>query len=196
MIARRTSAGATSAAAAIASAMTPSRAPCRSSPSNRPVKNCCSSAVPAAKDALEGFLAAQCRSFAGDRAQRVERARRRADRQSRRGRRRRLRRVHGGRAEAELAARQHTGEPGDAGLALVGRERSQAIDQQARLRAAAARSGERRGHGRKLVEHHGGGLALMTVMVRDRRRSPQAPRRATSRTAPPDPTSRRVRCGP
>ena len=47
MLARRTSAGGTSAAAAIASAMTPSSAPCRSSPSKRPARNCCSGSVAA-----------------------------------------------------------------------------------------------------------------------------------------------------
>ena len=198
MIARRTSAGATSAAAAIASAMTPSRAPCRSSPSNRPARTAARAPSPRRAMRLERFLAAQCRSFARDRAQRVERARRRTDRQAS------ARRAGGALRRMYTAAGPRlTLPPGStpasqatAGLALVGRERPQAIGQQARLLAAAARRGERRRDGRKLVEHHGGGLALMTVMVRDRRRSPQAPRRATSRTAPPDPTSRRVRVRP
>ena len=137
--------------------MTPSSAPCRSSPSNRPARNCCSSAVAAASKRSSACSRRSAEPLPAIARSASSVARRGADRESRRGRRRRLRRVDRGRAEAELAAAQHAGEPRDRRLALVGRERAQALRQQARtfslrLRVAATR----RRHCRELVEHHGG----------------------------------------
>ena len=57
-MARRTSATGTAAARATASVITPSSAPCLSSPDSRPYRNCCSSAVARPKSSLTSALRA------------------------------------------------------------------------------------------------------------------------------------------